>query len=524
MIQLNLEFLLSVLLFFLPLIFFFIKTCSSYVGNKKSSSVSSKLPRVYPLVGSSLTIASNHERFSQWATQLLQSSPNGNVLLYRSLGHLQLITTNPANVQHILKTQFYQYPKGNFFRDHLYDFLGDGVFNADGDNWKFQRQIASHEFNTKSLRKFVETVMEDELSGRLLPLLVEASAKNMVFDLQDILQRFAFDNICKIAFGFDPACLSPKFPQPVSEFAEAFEDATRISSARFNATLPPVWKLKRAFNIGSEKRLREAISTVREYATNLVRQKKRELEEKSSLETEDLLSRFVSSGNSDERFVTDIVISFIVAGRDTTSAALTWFFWLIANNPRVEEEILKEIKENPESLDYDEVKHVVYIHASLCESMRFYPPVPHDTKFAVADNVLPDGTVVKKETGVTYIPYAMGRTEAIWGKDWPEFRPERWLEKEEISGKWKFLGKDPYTYPVFQAGPRICLGKDMAFLQMQRIVAGVMQKYRVVPAEKGFDPFFTSYLSAKMKGGFPVRVEERKDGRSAESANLINGD
>ena len=508
MIQLKLDFLPSVILFVLPFFFFFIKAISTYVG-KKSSSASSKQPRAYPLVGSSFTIAANHERFSQWATELTQNSPNGNILLHRPFGHRQLLTTNPANVQHVLKNQFYQYPKGNYFREHLYDLLGDGIFTADSDNWKFQRQMASHEFNTKSLRKFVETVVEDELSGRLLPLLSEATTKNTVFDMQDILQRFTFDNICRIAFGFDPACLSPSFPQPESEFAEAFEEATRISNQRFNAVMPQWWKLKRALNVGSERQLREALLIVHEYATNLVRQKKRELEEKSSLESEDLLSRFLSSGHSDERFVRDIVISFIVAGRDTTSAAMTWFFWLLANKPGVEEEILKEIKEKPEALDYDEVKHVVYIHASLCETMRLYPPIPHDTKYAVADNVLPDGTEVKKGMGVGYFPYAMGRTEAIWGKDWPEFRPERWLEKES-TGKWKFLARDSYTYPVFQAGPRICLGKDMAFLQMQRIIAGVMQKYRVVPAEKGFDPFFTSYLSAKMKGGFPVRVEERK--------------
>ncbi|KAJ4960327.1 hypothetical protein NE237_020237 [Protea cynaroides] len=439
MIQLKLDFLPSVLFFVLPFFFLFVKTFSTYVGKKKSSSVSSQQPRVYPLVGSSFTIAANHERFSQWATELIQNSPDGNLLLHRPFGHRQLLTTNPANVQHILKNQFYQYPKGNYFREHLYDLLGDGIFTADSDNWKFQRQMASHEFNTKSLRKFVETVVEDELSGRLLPLLSEATTKKTVFDLQDILQRFTFDNICKIAFGFDPACLSPSFPQPESEFAEAFEEATRISNERFNAVMPQVWKLKRALNIGSERQLREALSTVREYATNLVRQKKRELEEKSSIESEDLLSRFLSSGHSDERFVTDIVISFIVAGRDTTSAAMTWFFWLLANNHGVEEEILKEIEEKPEALDYDEVKHVVYIHASLCETMRLYPPIPHDTKYTVADNVLPDGTVVKKGMGVGYFPYAMGRTEAIWGKDWPEFRPERWLEKEvmESGNSWR---------------------------------------------------------------------------------------
>ncbi|XP_043698307.1 cytochrome P450 94A1-like [Telopea speciosissima] len=516
----QLESLASLLLVIVPLFIFFIKTSFSRVGKKKSLSpvvssqtTTTKFPKSYPLLGQSIAISANQERFNQWATELLRDSSNGNILLYRPLGHLQHVTTNPANVQHILKNEFYLYPKGDFFRDILTNFLGAGIFNADGDNWRFQRQISSHEFNTKSLRKFIETVVEDEVLDRLVPLLSDAASNNYVLDLQDILQRFTFDNVCKIAFGYDPACLSPSFPQPKSEFAEAFEAATQLSSERFHYIFPPLWKLKRALDIGSEKRLREANATVREFATKVVREKKRELQEKkSSLETQDLLSRILNSGHSDERFATDMVISFILAGRDTTSAALIWFFLLVSRNPRVEEELMKELKEKPESLDYDDVKHVVYTHAAICETMRLYPPVPNDTKFAAADNVLPDGTFVKKGAGVTYFPYAMGRMEKIWGKDCMEFRPERCLEKEESSpsGKVKFVGKDPYTYPVFQAGPRVCLGKDMAFLQMQRIVAGVMQKYRVVPAEKEFDPLFVSYLSSKMKGGFPVRIEERK--------------
>ncbi|XP_043690531.1 cytochrome P450 94A1-like [Telopea speciosissima] len=510
--MLQLELLPYLLLFILPF-FFFVKTCFTYATNYKNSSSSPaiKLPRSYPLLGSTLTISANRDRFNQWVTELLQNSENGTIILERSLGHRQLITTNPLNVQHILKTQFSLYPKGCFSQENLSDFLGSGIFNIDGESWKFQRQISSHAFNTKSLRKFVETVVEDELSDRLLPLFLTITTQKSVLDLQDILQRFAFDNICKIAFGFDPKYLSPSFPQPETEFAVAFEEATLLSSKRFRSIFRGIWKVKKAFDIGSEKQLRIATSKVREFARNIVREKKRELEEKSSIETEDLLSRILNSGHLDENFVTDMVISFILAGRDTTSAALTWFFWLISRNPRIENEILKEIiKEKPEGVDhFDEVKDMVYTHAALCESMRLYPPVPSDGKQAASDDVLPDGSVVKKGMQVLYHPYAMGRMESLWGKDWAEFRPERWLEKEEITGKWRFVLRDSYTYAVFQAGPRICLGKEMAFLQMKRVVAGVLRQYRVVPAENGFEPVFISYLTAKMKGGFPVRIEAR---------------
>ncbi|XP_042488950.1 cytochrome P450 94A2-like [Macadamia integrifolia] len=501
----QIEFLTPLLLFILPFffLFFFIKTCLTCNSSNKE-------PRSYPVLGSILTLLANRERINQWVVELLhQHTPhaNGTIILHLSMGLRQVITTNPANVEHILKTQFYLYPKGDFFRHTLSDFLGNGIFNVDGENWRFQRQLFSHEFNTKSLRKFVKTVVGNELSDCLLPLLSQAAAENTVFDLQDILQRFAFDNICKIAFGFDPECLSPSFPQPKSEFAEAFEEATRLSSERFTSMFTLIWKLKRALNIGSERRLRLAISQVREFATKIIEEKKQEHKGK------DLLSRILNSGHLDEGFVTDTVISFMLAGRDTTSAALTWFFWLVSCNSHVEEEILKEIMDKPKNLfDYDEVKDMVYTHASLCESMRLYPPIPSDTKFAVSDDVLPDGTVVKKGMEVTYHPYAMGRMEVLWGKNWSEFWPERWLEREESMEKWRFVGRDPYTYPVFQAGPRVCLGKEMAFLQMKSIVAGVMREYQVVPAEMGFEPVFTSFLTSKMKGGFHVTIKKRSVG------------
>ncbi|KAK6940709.1 Cytochrome P450 [Dillenia turbinata] len=309
---------------------------------------------------------------------------------------------------------------------------------------------------------------------------------------KDKMRRFAFDNVCKFAFGYDPQYLLPSLPE--QSFASAFEEATSTSSERFNCNFHFIWKLKKVFDIGSEKRLRIVVSEVRDFAKQVIREKKKELESKSCLDSVDLLSRFLNSGHSDEEFVSDVVISFILAGRNTTSAALSWFFWLLSKNPEVENKILKEITEEKQGKTknsvYDEVKDMVYTHASLCESMRLYPPVPVDSKVAAIDDVLPDGTVVKKGNRVAYHPYAMGRLEKLWGTDWAEFKPERWLQRDSVSQKWSFEGRDVYTYPVFQAGPRVCLGKEMAFLQMKRLVAGVLRRWRVVPAVEGFEPFY----------------------------------
>ncbi|KAH7517342.1 hypothetical protein FEM48_Zijuj09G0053300 [Ziziphus jujuba var. spinosa] len=114
---------------------------------------------------------------------------------------------------------------------------------------------------------------------------------------------------------------------------------------------------------------------------------------------------------------------------------------------------------------------------------------------------------------VTHHPCAMGRLESLWGKGWGEHRPERRLERDRETSKWRFVANtkvDPYTYPVFQAGPRMCLGREMAFLQMKMVVAGVMRLFRVVTtiAAEGVEPVFVTYLTSKMKGRFPARIDE----------------
>ncbi|XP_074317915.1 cytochrome P450 94A1-like [Silene latifolia] len=479
------------------------------------------LIKPYPVIGH-LFAFSHHkgDTLFQWFCGLIISSPSSTFVIHRPFGEQVVMTGNPANVEHILKTRFSNYEKGPIFRNTLKDLLGDGILNVDGDTWKFQRQVAIHEFNTKSLRKYIENVVDFELFNRLIPILTTAAKNKTVLDLQDILQRFTFDNICKIAFGYDPEYLSPSLTK--GKFADALEDATMISTRRFRVLFPLVWKIRRFFNMGSEKRLKEAILEVREFARSLVKQRKNGIN--TSLENEDLLSRFLKGGHFEEENVIDIVIAFILGGRDTTSTALTWFFWILEKNKLAEEEIVREITKGGNRGDdneengcssFKELKEMVYTHAALCESMRLYPPVPADTKQAETDDILPDGTRVRQGMRVSYFPYAMGRLESIWGSDWAEYRPERWLKevnKDKGETKWRFVQRDAYSYPVFQAGVRTCIGKEMAFLQMKRVVAGILTKFRVIPVmEKGFEPVYVPMLTAKMEGGLRVRVQERME-------------
>ena len=110
----------------------------------------------------------------------------------------------------------------------------------------------------------------------------------------------------------------------------------------------------------------------------------------------DLLTAYIDYQLDDElplpksdKFLRDTTLNLILAGRDTTSSALTWFFWLVSRNPEVETKILEELRDNSPELrekrqgelkefDAEELSKSVYLHAALCESLRLFPPVPFE--------------------------------------------------------------------------------------------------------------------------------------------------
>ncbi|KNA20822.1 hypothetical protein SOVF_048570 [Spinacia oleracea] len=477
--------------------------------------------KTYPFLGTLPQFLANRHRFLDWSTEVLASIPTHTSIFFRPGKVHGVITAYPPNVEHILKTRFDNYPKGARFASLLHDFLGTGIFNADDHLWRVQRKTASFEFNKRSLKNFVLDSVRSEIITRLIPILKEASGSNRVLDLQDVLERFAFDNVCKLAFDYDPGCLAGN-GSGESEFMRAFEEAATLSAERFMYALPFLWRIKKLFNIGSEKRLRDSIETVNGFADRIIRTRLDEISREqriNNLNYQDLLSRFISSTEEisevqrDCNFLRDVVISFILAGRDTTSSGLSWFFWLLSNNSDVLTKIRSEVgnvraradKQVGDSYNFDDLREMNYLHAALSETLRLYPPVPVDTRSCSEDDIFPDGTKVKKNWFVTYNTYAMGRMESIWGRDCLVFRPERWIDENGL-----YKPENPFRYPVFHAGPRICLGKEMAYVQMKSIVACVVEQFDVDVLGKEKCPEYLLSLTLRTKNGLPVRVKPRK--------------
>ncbi|XP_042501261.1 cytochrome P450 86A1-like [Macadamia integrifolia] len=478
-------------------------------------------PKAWPIVGSLPGLIANRARIHDWIAENLRRT-GGSVTYQTSILALPFVarrqgfhtvTCNPKNIEHILRIRFDNYPKGPTWQAAFHDLLGQGIFNSDGDTWLIQRKTAALEFTTRTLRQAMARWVNRTIKSRFWPILAEAGMNHSPVDLQELLLRLTFDNICGLTFGKDPETLSPQLPD--NPFAVAFDSATEATLQRL---LYPgfFWRLKKVLGIGSERRLKESLKIIESYMMDAIIARK-------ETPSDDLLSRFLKkkdiNGNSfPSSFLSFIALNFVLAGRDTSSVALSWFFWLIMSHPHVEDKIINEIstvlkktrgydrqKWVEEPLVFDEVDQLVYLKAALSETLRLYPSVPEDFKYVLSDDILPDGTVVPAGSSITYSIYSVGRMKAIWGDDCSEFRPERWISSD---GERYEPPKEGYKYMAFNAGPRTCLGKDLAYLQMKSVAAAVLLRHRLslVPGHRVEQKMS---LTLFMKDGLRVFVHPR---------------
>ncbi|XP_030551653.2 LOW QUALITY PROTEIN: cytochrome P450 86A22-like [Rhodamnia argentea] len=505
----------------------FLSAFAAYLLWFKLISASLSGPRVWPLLGSLPGLIRNAARMHDWIADNLRAAGGTYQtcicpvpLLARKQG-LVTVTCDPKNLEHVLKARFDNYPKGPTWQAVFHDLLGDGIFNSDGDTWKNQRKTAALEFTTRTLRQAMSRWVSRAIKHRFCPILKAAQLEGRSVDLQDLLLRLTFDNICGLAFGMDPETLSLGLPE--NGFATAFDRATEATLQRF--ILPEfIWKLKKWLRLGMEVNLSRSLEHIDAYLSDIISTRKQELASQQQVGTggpqhDDLLSRFMKKKESySDKFLQQVALNFILAGRDTSSVALSWFFWLVSQNPRVEEEILIEIctvlmdtrgsdpaKWVEEPLVFEEVDRLIYLKAALSETLRLYPSVPQDSKHVVADDVLPSGVFVPAGSSITYSIYSVGRMEFIWGPDCHEFKPERWLSSD---GK-RIELQDSYKFVSFNAGPRLCLGKDLAYLQMKSVAAAVLLHHRLMVAP-GHRVEQKMSLTLFMKYGLKMNVHQRE--------------
>nr|QWK52344.1 cytochrome P450 96A2-3 [Isatis tinctoria] len=472
-----------------------------------------RTPRNWPVIGMLPHLILVLHRVYNFTVELLENTD----LTFQFKGPWlagmdMLLTADPANIHHILSSNFSNYIKGPGFQD-VFDVFGDGIITTDSELWKNLRKSYQAMLHHQRFQRFSMSTLESKLTDGLIPLLDHFAKEGTTVDLQDVFGRYTFDTILILITGSDPKSLSIEMHE--DEFAKALDDVGkgilyRHVKPRF------LWKLYNWMGLGQEKKMVEANATFDRVCAKYISAKREEkrrpqgIIEISNGESEDLLTSFIKLdtttykllNSSDDKFLRDTILAFILAGRDTTASALTWFFWLLSENPHVVTKIRQEIIHTDLS-NQENLNKLVYLHGALCEAMRLYPPVSFGRKSSIKSDELPSGHKVDANSKVIICLYALGRMTKVWGEDALQFKPERWICED---GRLKH--EPSCKFLSFNSGPRTCLGKNLAMTQMKTVAVEILQNYdiNVVQGQK-IEPVLGFILS--MKHGLKITISKK---------------
>lgn len=414
-----------------------------------------------------------------------------------------VIITDPALLAFVFRHED-TFQKGRFFTDRAQDLFGHGIVNADGPLWKTQRKAGLQFLSAENLHVLTEVALPRYLQ-QAVDLLNMRAREGAVVDLQAVMLEVTTQVMGKMAYNMEM--------HADDEFTVAFEHASGAIAERFQN---PLWFLtERAFG----RRLGRSLAVVKSYGQRIVasavaeRSEKEDACEDKLYETSGSLIRSLLDALEDQDLVADAALNFLSAGRDTVAQALTWTFYLLMRNPTVVKKLRaavhysKDSSIRPLSPAHLTPPRIPYALAVFYEALRLYPPIPFEIKQAQHDTTLPDGTFLPASSVVVWCAWAMNRSRMTWGDDAEVFRPERWLCARE-DGSLQVVSRSASEFPVFNGGPRLCLGKRMAESVAVQVVAMLVDRFDFVPGYQG-ERVSKSSLTLPMEGGLPVYVKER---------------
>lgn len=395
----------------------------------------------------------------------------------------RLWITAPSLVRTVLLDERERYRKLSTLR-LLGPLLGRGILTSEGAEWKWQRQAAAPVFRQQDLLRLVPDFV------RAATRLVERwRAAPGVQAIDRDMTRATFEVISSTLLPSTDASLGPVFERSMGAFQRGAGWGILYASTGMPRWLPRPGMLSAA---RAASRLRGATQSVlRESRAGKAR-------------PEDLLPRLVSArdpetGRSmDDTRLVDNLLTFYLAGHETTARALAWTLYLLARSPGwsslLEEEIAKVTGGNPVAPEH--IDRLTLVQQVLKESMRLYPPAPLMARQAIEDSEL-GGMPVRRGMSVVIPIYAIHRHAKRW--EAPDaFDPSRFSPGREAT-------IERYQYLPFGAGPRICIGMAFAMIEATAMLATLLQHVRFSTVE-GRDPYPVARVTLVPRGGVTLSV------------------
>lgn len=392
---------------------------------------------------------------------------------------------DPNALRRVLLEKVDDYPKSDVTKNLLKPAIGDSMFIAEGAHWKWQRRAAAPVFSHRNVMNLGPIMSE---AAERSVKRIEAAGPRAV-DYLDEMVNTTFDVITDVTFsggeGFDRGAVHKAIDGYIAE-------AGKISL--FDILGAPEW-VPRPGRVMSGKALKEMKSLADRSIEDRM--------ERGPKDVPDLLDLLLDGEDPDTKRrmntpeLRDNLLTFIVAGHETTALTLAWSLYLCAFDRDVQEQARAEARHvlNGRIAEAADVVNLPITRHIIDEALRMYPAAGMISRTALQEDTLCDRQIKPGDTVVVPI-YALHRNELLWN-DPNAFLPYRFADRKAI---------DRYAYLPFGDGPRICIGASFAIQEAVIILATLLSRFRFNPV-KGRDPKPVMILTLRPEGGVWLTAE-----------------
>ncbi len=440
-------------------------------------------PRGEPLFGSSRTYAKDPFRFLSACEQAY-----GDIVEFE-LGQLPTyMLTNPADIERVLVSEADIFRKPDFQSDALGDLLGDGLLLSEGETWRGQRQLTNPAFAMGRLANFADRIVDH--ADALLATWEDGRTVNVEQEMTTV----TLDVIADLMLGTE---LSDKRVETVRQSLDPLGTQFEPNPIRFAA---PNW-----VPMPGDREYQQALDTLEGVVGDIIAERRgnegdADADEGVPMDMLSILLRAQERGEQSAGQLRDEVVTMLLAGHDTTALTLTYTWYLLSQHPSAREKVHDEIKAVVDGRPtIDDVQELEYVEWVIDEAMRLYPPVYTIFREPKTDVELA-GYHIEEGSALMLPQWAVHRSGRWW--DNPEqFEPERWQSDRQ--------GERPrFAYFPFGGGPRHCIGKHLAKLEAQLILARTAERFELEYDREGHFEYRPT-LTLHPQDGMPMTVRER---------------
>ena len=399
------------------------------------------------------------------------------------------LVSDAAAARHVLMSSPRAYSKNTVQYSALSLITGTGLLTSDADVWRRQRRLVQPAFHTGAVNAVVGHVVD--ALDRLQPVWQSLPTDGGIVDLDEVLMRSTLEIVGASLFGTDLTAAADRLSRATLGALDVVVARARVPIS------PPAW-----MPTPGNRRLRTAVAELDE-AVGAILQGRAD----SKSAQGDMLDLLLAEDDQGDQLapleIRNQIVTFIVAGHETVASALAWVMWLTATHQDVQDRLRAEADEllGAEPMSMESLARLPYTRAVFDEAMRLYPPAWLITRRALADDVLAGRSIPAGALIVTS-PYLVHRDPAVWSQP-NEFCPERFFNVDTRAG-----AGAQHFWP-FGAGPRMCIGREFAYVEGVLLLAGLARRVTWTTPTRSHAPQPEPLVTIRPRGGVPLVVSRR---------------